>query len=158
MKEEKAEYTGEYEKSSNDQNNSLPKSTDEIFCRECGEIIKKKAEICVHCGVRQMVVSGSKPKLTNEQSAYIETRVANDGKNTGVAFLLWFFIGGLSAHRFYLRRPGSAVLQITSYLFLVGIVWWIIDAFLLSEMVRQENKKIRHQLRLRLLSGELIGE
>ncbi len=29
------------------------KEADEIFCSECGEIIKQKAEICPMCGVRQ---------------------------------------------------------------------------------------------------------
>src|SRR3989338_1001378 len=29
------------------------KGTDEVFCRSCGEAIKKEAEICPHCGVRQ---------------------------------------------------------------------------------------------------------
>lgn len=28
------------------------KGLDEIYCRSCGEIIKKEAEICPHCGVR----------------------------------------------------------------------------------------------------------
>ena len=25
----------------------------ECYCRDCGLIIKKEAEICVHCGIRQ---------------------------------------------------------------------------------------------------------
>lgn len=29
-----------------------PKRADELFCRSCGEPIKKAAEICPHCGVR----------------------------------------------------------------------------------------------------------
>ena len=29
------------------------KGTDEVFCRSCGEAIKKEAEICPHCAVRQ---------------------------------------------------------------------------------------------------------
>lgn len=31
---------------------SREKGFDEIFCRSCGEAIKKEAEICPHCGVR----------------------------------------------------------------------------------------------------------
>jgi len=30
------------------------KGIDEVFCRSCGAIIKKEAEICVKCGVRQI--------------------------------------------------------------------------------------------------------
>lgn len=32
--------------------NKQTKSMDEIFCRSCGVPIKKEAEICPHCGVR----------------------------------------------------------------------------------------------------------
>lgn len=35
------------------------KSLDEIFCRSCGVPIKKEAEICPHCGVRNMSVKSS---------------------------------------------------------------------------------------------------
>lgn len=31
---------------------SSRKAADEIFCRSCGDLIKKQAEICPHCGVR----------------------------------------------------------------------------------------------------------
>lgn len=34
-------------------NKMRQKGADEIFCRSCGELIKKEAEICPHCGVRQ---------------------------------------------------------------------------------------------------------
>ena len=31
-----------------------------------------------------------------------------NAKSTGIAYLLWFFLGGLGVHRFYLGRGGSA--------------------------------------------------
>ncbi len=82
---------------------------------------------------------------TNEQ-LLIETRVSNDGKNIVVAYLLWFFLGVFAAHRFYLGRPLSAVLQILSYFILIGFLWWVIDFFLLPGMVRQENDALRGRL------------
>lgn len=33
------------------------KAADEAFCRSCGKIIKKEADICPSCGVRQITVS-----------------------------------------------------------------------------------------------------
>jgi TM2 domain-containing membrane protein YozV len=33
-------------------------------------------------------------------------------KSTGVAYLLWFFFGGIGAHKFYLGRPGIGALYI----------------------------------------------
>jgi hypothetical protein len=50
--------------------------------------------------------------LTTNDQLLIESRITNDGKNVVVAYLFWFFLGIFSAHRFYLGRPGTAILQI----------------------------------------------
>lgn len=58
-------------------------------------------------------------------------------KSKGVAYLLWFFLGFFSAHRFYLGKTGSGIL----YLFtgqLLGI-GWVIDMFTLGGMVDNYN-------------------
>ena len=61
-------------------------------------------------------------------------------KSKLVAFLLWFFLGGLSMHRFYLGKIGSGILYlITGQLFGIG---WIIDLFLLGSMVDNYNNKM----------------
>ena len=60
-------------------------------------------------------------------------------KSKLVAFLLWFFLGGLSMHRFYLGKIGSGILYLlTGQLFGIG---WIIDLFLLGSMVDNYNNK-----------------
>jgi len=62
-------------------------------------------------------------------------------KSKTVAFLFWFFLGGLSIHRFYLGKIGSGIIYLlTGQLFLIG---WIIDLFLLSGMVDNFNNKER---------------
>jgi TM2 domain-containing membrane protein YozV len=33
-------------------------------------------------------------------------------KSTGAAYLLWFFLGGLGGHRFYLGQTGTAITQL----------------------------------------------
>lgn len=78
----------------------------------------------------------------------VEARIANEQKSVGVAYALWFFLGFFSAHRFYLNRPGTAILQIFSYFILVGFVWWLIDAFLIGDMIERD----RQRLRMRLMS------
>jgi TM2 domain-containing membrane protein YozV len=58
-------------------------------------------------------------------------------KSKTTAYLLWFFLGWLSAHRFYLGKTGSAIFYLfTLQLFGIG---WIIDLFLISGMVDQYN-------------------
>ncbi len=72
-------------------------------------------------------------------------------KSAGVAYLLWFFLGGLGAHRFYFGRKGSgfgmAGLFIGSTVlsvFVIGLigypillVWWIIDAFKINKWINE---------------------
>lgn len=82
----------------------------------------------------------------------IEQRVANDGKNIVVAYLLWFFLGLFSAHRFYLGRAGSAILQIVLYFVLVGFIWLLIDAFLIPGMVQQHREALRQRLTTEMLA------
>ena len=84
--------------------------------------------------------------LSTAQLSLIEQRVANDAPNIVVAYLLWFFLGILSGHRFYLGRPGTAILQILSYLILIGGIWWLIDAFLIPGIIRQAKDAIRQRL------------
>jgi len=90
--------------------------------------------------------------LTTAELSLIEQRVANDGPNIVLAYLLWFFLWFVSAHRFYLGRPGTAILQILSYLILIGFVWLLIDAFLIPGMIREKQNEIREQA-MRQLSG-----
>ncbi|WP_087750806.1 TM2 domain-containing protein [Paraburkholderia caledonica] len=74
-------------------------------------------------------------------------------KSVGVAYLLWFFLGTLGAHRFYAGRTGTAIVQLLLTIagactmllgvgfFIVGCVglWVLIDAFLLPGIIRSFN-------------------
>ena len=68
-------------------------------------------------------------------------------KSSGVAYLLWFFLGGVGAHRFYMGSIGWGIAYIV--LFLLGLVigltffiiaiMWIVDAFLIPGVIRRHN-------------------
>ena len=74
-------------------------------------------------------------------------------KSLVVAYLLWFFLGSLGAHRFYTGRTGSAIVQLIVWLvgwgtLIVGVgfvvlaiagIWLLIDAFLLPGIIRTHN-------------------
>jgi TM2 domain-containing membrane protein YozV len=90
----------------------------------------------------------------------IEQRVTNEAKSTGAAYLLWFFLGTLGAHRFYLGRTGTAVTQLLmtiigwlTVVLVVGIfiliavgIWLLVDAFLIPGMIRDKQDEIRRRL------------
>jgi len=88
--------------------------------------------------------------LSTAELSLVEQRVANDGPNIVVAYLLWFFLWIFSGHRFYLRRPGTAILQILSYFILIGFVWLLVDAFLIPGMIREKNDDIRREMMAQL--------
>jgi hypothetical protein len=61
-------------------------------------------------------------------------------KGTGTAYLLWFFLGGLGVHKFYLGRPGLGILYaLTLGLLGLGLLW---DLFTIPGQVRDSNRKL----------------
>jgi TM2 domain-containing membrane protein YozV len=81
-------------------------------------------------------------------------------KSPAVAYLLWFFLGEFGAHRFYMGRIWSgiamALLLVASAVLLlifIGVfgllacfVWWIIDAFLLNNWIKEHNSLLASAL------------
>lgn len=81
-------------------------------------------------------------------------------KSTGVAYVLWFFLGGLGVHRFYLDRSASgivmAIISVLSWLTvfigigLIGLtvigVWWLVDAFLIPGIIVRANQELANRL------------
>lgn len=83
---------------------------------------------------------------TDVDRVIVETRLANEGPNTLVAYLLWFFLGYFGVHRFYLGRPGTAILQLLLCLIVIGVVWWVIDLFLIPRMLEERRAELRARL------------
>lgn len=96
------------------------KASDEKYCLECGEVIKRRAEICPYCGVRQ----------SNASSVSFSTVTAPNGKNKLAAGLFAILLGSLGAHKFYLNDFGMGVLYLllcwTGITAIIGIVEGII--------------------------------
>lgn len=82
-------------------------------------------------------------------------------KSVGVAYLLWFFLGGFGGHRFYAGKTGTAVAQLLLSLFGWGTIWamglgllflipwgiWVlVDAFLIPGWIRNHNVLLAHSL------------
>ena len=80
-------------------------------------------------------------------------------KSVGTAYLLWFFLGGLSAHRFYLGFPASGAIQLAltplGYGLMIGKspvgllvllfawVWILSDAFVIPSLAKKANERVR---------------
>jgi len=97
--------------------------------------------------------------MTDTRALYIEQRIANERKSALVAYLLWFFVGMLGAHRFYLGRWVSGLIMLVLFgigsalsfilvgylpLAIVGL-WWLIDALLIPGMIASAVAWMRYE-------------
>jgi TM2 domain-containing membrane protein YozV len=78
-----------------------------------------------------------------------------------ISYVLWFFLGGFGAHRFYNGRNGGGVAQLLLTIFglllllVMGLglillipvwIWVLVDAFLIPGWVRNYNNGLAHTL------------
>jgi len=98
--------------------------------------------------------------VDNNNPAAVTMLYDANKKSLLVAYLLWFFLGGLGGHRFYVGKTGSAVgmialLIVGSALAAVGIgavllmilgIWVIVDAFLIPKWIRIKNTQLANTL------------
>ncbi|WP_215539001.1 TM2 domain-containing protein [Borreliella bavariensis] len=94
----------------------MSKALDEIYCHSCGKPIKKEAEICIACGVR------------NKHA---------ESHNKILLLLICLFFGCLGAHRFYVGKIGTGFL----YLFTGGLL--LIGAFI--DLIRIATNKFEYK-------------
>ena len=101
--------------------------------------------------------------LTTEQLSYIEQRLANDKKSALVAYLLWFFLSFLGAHRFYMGKKYGMIFVILFILTIVTIgigiglitfiilgLWILIDAFRIPGWITKDLEEKRERLKSEL--------
>lgn len=68
----------------------------------------------------------------------------NQKKTPGIAYALWFFLGGLGGHRFYAGDIGYAIGMLLT---LGGLgVWTLIDVFLIGKRIRTINTQKREEI------------
>lgn len=95
------------------------RNPDEKYCVSCGALIKAKAEICPNCGVR------------------LDKRV-----DKTALLLFTFFLGGLGAHKFYMRKNLQGALYLifawTGIPALIALIEFFVYAFTSRERLREK--------------------
>ena len=98
---------------------------DEMYCFSCGAVIKKLAEICVHCGVRVNPTYSPASDPTPATDFSQRSRVT--------AGVLGILLGLLGVHRFYLGNIGVGIIQtiVTFITFGFGSLWGFIEGIII---------------------------
>ncbi|EIM05271.1 hypothetical protein A1A1_17120 [Planococcus antarcticus DSM 14505] len=83
----------------------------------------------------------SKQGLTSEQLMIVQQEMEAKAKKPLIAYLLWFFLGTLGAHRFYL---GNTTLAVCMLLFgwLTLFIWPLVDVFFIGGRIRAINEQV----------------
>jgi TM2 domain-containing membrane protein YozV len=91
-----------------------------------------------------------KSNLDTRELLILDSEVKSQGKNMVVAYILWYFLGIVGGHRFYMKKTGTAVAQLIISITVIGMVvtfiWWVIDAFLLHTWVKEHNHTLENQM------------
>lgn len=99
-------------------------------------------------------------QLTNEEKMLVNSEVQSEEKSSATAYLLWFFLGSLGVHNFYLGKKNAGIAQLIlnivgwattwlliGFLFLFVLwIWVFIDVFTISKAI-EENKEQSRELK-----------
>lgn len=97
---------------------------DEQYCASCGEVIKRRAEICPHCGVRNRSGGGG--------------RASKDRATAGILAIL---LGSIGAHKFYLGDTGLGVLYLCFFWTGVPAILGLIEGLLYLTKTDEEFQR-----------------
>jgi TM2 domain-containing membrane protein YozV len=99
-----------------------------------------------------------KSRMDARQLLLLDSESKNLGKNMFLAYVLWYFIGIFGAHRFYMKKKGSAIAMLILSITIVGLIvtgiWIIVDAFLLHTWVKEHNRQLEFQIAHHILNQQ----
>lgn len=101
-----------------------------------------------------------KENLDSKQLAIAQSEFDTHKKSVAVAYILWFFFGGLGIHRFYIGSTTPAIIMLILFILgwattfiIIGFVilpalyiWVLIDAFILYSEVNRINLELERKI------------
>ncbi|MDG0860369.1 TM2 domain-containing protein [Staphylococcus equorum] len=90
----------------------------------------------------------TKQNLSQQELLVLHNEMERSKKKKGTAFALWFFLGGIGTHRYYMGDIGYA-LGMTFTLGGLGL-WTLIDAFFIAGRIDELNSNTERDLIINL--------
>lgn len=85
-----------------------------------------------------------KQGLNAHQLAIVQSEFSKKSKSKALAYVLWFFTGGIGGHRYY---SGNIVRAIFMTLTLGGLgIWALIDVFFIGKRIDEVNDQIELEI------------
>ncbi|EEK44698.1 hypothetical protein bcere0001_24530 [Bacillus cereus m1293] len=85
-----------------------------------------------------------KKDLTADQMVLVTSEFEKKKKSKGIAYLIWFFLGGLGGHRYYARDFGMAIAMTLT---LGGLGFWaLIDVFFIGSRIGKKNDILEREI------------
>ncbi len=85
-------------------------------------------------------------KLNEDKKEQFLLSYTENKKSITMGLILWFLLGGLGVHRFYLGNTTGGIRFIFSYLLIIlPFILWIIDGCNLSKNIIKYNSEVAHK-------------
>ena len=89
-----------------------------------------------------------KQDLSSHQLAVLNSELEAHKKSPLIAYLLWFFLGGLGAHRYYLGNIGMGIAMTLTF---GGLgIWALIDVFFINGRLKEINQQTESDLIMKI--------
>ncbi len=94
-------------------------------------------------------------EITEEDMIAITRRTDEESKAPFQAYVLWFFLGWLGAHRFYVGHSKSGLAMLLLSISLVGFpisfFWWLFDSVRLGGLLQEDRDLVRDRIAREIL-------
>lgn len=107
------------------------KGIDQKYCADCAAVINIRAEICPHCGVRQLDL----------QKQILNSNHNPEVKSKTTAGFLAFFLGGIGMHKFYLGKVWLGIFYLLFCWTYIPAIIGLIEGLIFFSMSNDEFSK-----------------
>lgn len=87
--------------------------------------------------------------LTASEQMAVDSELNKNKKDKVVMILLWLFLAGMGAHRFYLKDTGYAIAMLL-FGWMTLLIWPLVDIFFALKRLEQYNEKVEEQAILKI--------